>query len=81
MDHNPHLPATTRDSGSQVYNPQYFGGMAFPAERASIWTHARSRKADVLTLNRIKHMPERSYKDMEDFRKAFAEDLDNYGNT
>ncbi|MBU0859851.1 MAG: DUF2795 domain-containing protein [Alphaproteobacteria bacterium] len=81
MNNNPHLPATTRDSGAQAYNAQIFSDMDFPAEPAAIWTHAHSRKADVLTLNRIKHMPERAYKDVEDFRKAFAEDLENYGNT
>lgn len=58
-----------------------FGDVDFPMHRTGLWRHARSRKADVLLLNRIKDMPERSYKSMEEFRKAFGAALENYGST
>ena len=58
-----------------------FGDVDFPAHRAVLWEHARGRGADVLTLNRLKEMPERTYKSMEEFRKVFGGALENYGNT
>lgn len=74
----------TPHNGPRQDNADYwldiFGDVDFPAQRAGLWEHARNRKADALLLTRLRDMPERTYKNMEDFRKAFGADLENYGN-
>jgi hypothetical protein len=84
MNDDRHLPMTQQDNNPHASPSMLldmFNDLEFPTERATIWTYAKSRKADTLVMNRIKHMPEQTYENMEQFRKAFAEDIDNYGVT
>lgn len=79
--HTGHTPHNGPRRDDADYWLDIFGDVDFPVKRAALWEHARSRKADVLLLNRIKEMPERTYKNMEEFRKVFGAKLDNYGAT
>jgi hypothetical protein len=79
--HNENLPHNGPRQNTADYWLDIFGDVDFPVHRAGLWKHARSRKADPLLLNRIKEMPEHSYKSMEEFRKAFGGRIDNHGNT
>lgn len=84
MNNDRHLPATTQDNNPHASVStllDIFSDLEFPAERASIWTYARSRKAGSSVLKRIQHMPEKTYENMEEFRQAFADDIENYGVT
>lgn len=73
-------PHNSPRQDSSDYWLDIFGDVDFPVHRAGLWEHARSHKADALLLNRLKDMPERTYKNIEDFRKVFGGRLENYGN-
>ena len=77
--HSENQPHDSPRQNQADYWLDIFGDVDFPTHRGGLWEHARTRKADALLLNRIKEMPERTYKNMEDFRKAFAAKLENYG--
>lgn len=81
MHNERHLPAENNAHLNPALLLDIFGDMDFPAERASIWAHARRHKADERVMARIKHMPEKSYRNMEQFRQAFSAELENYGQT
>lgn len=60
---------------------RFFGGLSFPVERRQIWDYAMRHQAAPTILHSLREIPERTYFTMEEFRKSFAEALENYGGT
>lgn len=58
---------------------RFFGGLSFPVERRQIWDYALRHQAAPAIMHSLREIPERTYSTMEEFRKAFAEALENYG--